>query len=74
MSNGAWKPYRRKGITEMRPYVVGEDLTGISVSAQDTPEAGGMIARDPGNPADQWYVNAEYFGRHCELAALEGQS
>jgi len=32
-----WKQYRRKGITEMRPYVPGEALTGISVSYIDTP-------------------------------------
>ena len=32
-----WKTYRRKGVAEMRPYVPGEDLTGISVSAPDVP-------------------------------------
>ena len=56
-----WKMYRRVGMTEMRPYVPGEDLTGISVSDQDTPQAGGMIARNPGNHNDQWYVSEAYF-------------
>jgi len=32
-----WAHYRRKGYSEMRPYIVGEDLTGISVSKEDTP-------------------------------------
>jgi hypothetical protein len=35
-----WKQYKRKGLSEMRPYVPGEDLTGISVAEVDTPELG----------------------------------
>ena len=61
-----WKTYRRKGVTEMRPYVEGEDLTGVSVSERDTPQPGGMIARNPANREDQWYVNAEYFEANME--------
>jgi hypothetical protein len=61
-----WTVYRRTGITELRLYVPGEDLTGISVSSQDTPQAGGYIARNPTNHADQWYVNAEYVAQHLE--------
>lgn len=57
-----WKKYRKKGITEMRPYVLGEDLTGISVSVGDTPSTDrGMIARNIDNHADQWYVNYKYY-------------
>lgn len=56
-----WKQYRRKGLSEMRPYVPGEDMTGISVSAVDTLKVGGMIARNPVNHEDQWYVAKEYF-------------
>ena len=33
-----WKKYKRKGLTEMRPYVKGEDLSEISVSPEDSPE------------------------------------
>ena len=62
----SWKQYRRVGITEMRPYVPGEDLTGISVSAQDTPQEGGMIARSPSNQADMWYVSEAYFRANME--------
>lgn len=61
-----WKSYRKKGVAEMRPYVVGEDLAGISVSATDTPGPGGMIARNQDNHDDQWYVAAEFFKRNYE--------
>ena len=61
-----WAHYRRKGYSEMRPYIVGEDLTGISVSKEDTPELGGMVARNPDNHADQWYVAKVYFEKNLE--------
>ena len=61
-----WKWYRRKGLTPMRPYEPGEDLTGISVSAMDTPQAGGMIACNPANQLDQWYVTQAYFEANME--------
>jgi hypothetical protein len=70
----AWKTYRRTGVTEMRPYVPGESLAGISVNDQDTPHEGGMIARNPAHPADQWYVNAEYFQQNMEEVAEESVS
>jgi hypothetical protein len=63
-----WKQYKRKGLSVMRPYVPGEDLSGISVSAEDKPESGGMIARNPDNHADQWYVAKAYFENNLEPA------
>ena len=62
-----WNKYRRKGIAEMRPYEPGEDLDDISVNKEDTPEWGGMIARNPDNHADKWYVAKAYFEKHFEL-------
>jgi len=66
-----WKQYRRKGLSEMRPYVSGEDMAGISLSDADkkldTLE-GGMIARNPRNHDDKWYVNKKYFIENLELA------
>lgn len=62
-----WKKYRRKGVAEIRPYEPGEDLGGISVNKEDTPELGGMIARNPDNHADQWYIAKAYFEKHFEL-------
>lgn len=59
--------YRRKGATPMRPYVPGEDLTGVSVNEEDAPGPGGMIAMNPSNPKDRWYVAKDYFEAHYEL-------
>lgn len=54
--------YRRKGLAEMRPYIKGEDLSNVSVSKEDDPEKDmGMIARNPLNHKDQWYVARQYF-------------
>ena len=62
MSN--WKNYIKMAAQPMRPYVPGEDLTGISVWEGDTPEEGGMIARNPKDPNDQWYVGKEFFNNN----------
>lgn len=56
-----WKNYRRTGITQMRPYIVGEDLSNVSINKEDTPEEGGYIARNIANWNDQWYVAKDYF-------------
>ena len=62
--------YRRTNIAEMRNYVPGEDLSNVSVSAVDTPENDlGMIARNPNNHADQWYVAKQYFDDNFEEAS-----
>ena len=63
-----FEQYRRAGLAEMRPYEPGEDLKGVSVSPEDTPEAGGMIARNPKNHKDQWYVAKKYFQDNFEKA------
>ena len=56
--------YLRRGWVEARQYQPGEDLTGISVNKEDTPSPGGMIARNPDNHNDQWYINAEFFAKN----------
>ena len=62
-----FKTYRKKGTVQLRLYIKGEDLTGISVSEVDDPETDmGMIARNPDNPSDQWYVARAYFEKHYE--------
>ena len=61
-----FKQYRRTGLSEMRPYVLGEDMTHISVAVNDVPAVGGMIARNPGDHSDQWYVNKAYFETNLE--------
>ena len=62
-----FKKYVRKGYSEMRPYVPDEDLSNVSVADVDTPELGGMIARNPKNHKDQWYVAKQYFKDNLEL-------
>jgi hypothetical protein len=63
-----FKQYRRTGLSEMRPYILGEDLSSVSVSDEDAPEIDmGMIARNPKNHADQWYVARNYFEDNLEL-------
>lgn len=62
-----WRTYQRINYTEMRPYVKGEDLSDISVSQEDDPKNDmGMIARDPLNHEDKWYVAREYFEENFE--------
>lgn len=60
--------YRKKMLQPLRPYVPGEDLSGVSVSPEDTPEPGGMIAYNPENPSDIWYVAKKFFLDNYELA------
>ena len=62
------KNYRKKHLQPMRPYVEGEDMTGVSVSSEDTPEVGGMIANNLSNPADMWYVGKVFFQDNYEIA------
>lgn len=65
-----YRNYRKRHLQPMRPYIVGEDLTGISVSKEDTPEEGGMIAVNPNNQNDQWYVSKKFFDDNYELARV----
>ncbi len=67
-----WKKYKRKGLSEMRPYNIGDDMTGVSVSDADkqngSPKVGDMIARNPKNHDDKWLVAEKYFNDNLELA------
>lgn len=66
-----FKNYRKKGLQPMRPYIPGEDLTSISVNKEDTPEEGGMIAVNPMNQEDRWYVAKDFFNNNYEEVADE---
>jgi len=70
-----WKKYKRKGLSEMRPYLTGDDLTGVSISDADrqagSPKEGDMIARNPKNNKDRWLVAKAYFEDNLELASEE---
>jgi hypothetical protein len=67
-----FQKYRRKQIAELRCYVLGEILNGVSISQVDldagSPKIGDMIASNPKNHADQWLVAAQYFADNFEPA------
>lgn len=66
-----YRKYQGKGLTEMRPYVPGEDLTGIIINHTDIIEEGGMIAKNPYYTDDKWYVSKQFFADNFELATSE---
>jgi len=63
--------YRRKSFGELRFYILGEDLSGVSISDEDrqagSPRLGDMIARNPDNHNDQWLVSNKYFLDNFEV-------
>jgi hypothetical protein len=65
-----WSQYKRKGVSEMRPYREGDDMTGISISDVDlkngSPKLGDMIARNPKDHSDKWLVAKKYFQDNLE--------
>ena len=63
-----FKNYRKKNVQPLRPYRLGEDMRGISVAVCDTPEVGGMIAVNPADPSDKWYVAKKFFEDNYILA------
>jgi len=79
-----WKKYERTGISEMKAATQ-EDFAdynnNISVSKEDSKEVNnlisgrsivrGMIARNPDNHDDQWYVARKYFEENFESAQQE---
>lgn len=67
-----FKQYRRKRIVEMRPYVIGEDLSYTVVpSTYDPIKDMGMIARNVDNHYDQWYIPRSNFNNDFELVKEE---
>jgi hypothetical protein len=66
-----FKVYRRTQITEMRPYIVGEEISKfVYISLVDirkgSPKQGDMIARNPKNHADQWLIAKDDFQNNYE--------
>jgi len=62
-----WKKYQKIKLQEMRPYILGEDLSEVSVNSEDIPEEGGMVARNSSNHKDRWYVAKLFFEENYEL-------
>jgi len=53
--------YNKNNVQPIRPYVPGEDMSGIYVYQGDIVEEGGMIACLPYNPVVKWYITREFF-------------
>ena len=64
----SWNRYIKRGAIEATEWTIDTDMTLVSLSADDiengNPKSGGMIARDPKNPNDRWYINPDYFNKH----------
>lgn len=63
--------YRHTQIAHARPYVEGEDLTGVITApetlAAGSPKVGDMIVRDPmDHLASHLLVTEDYFRSHYE--------
>ena len=73
-----FKFYKRKSISELRPYILGEDMTDISVSKEDTlagsPLPNDLIARNPKNHKDQWLVAEQYAKDNLELIVMDPET
>ena len=64
-----YKNYVKSAEQPMRPYIVGEDMTGVSVSDEDVLEEGGMIGINPKNIAERWYIAKDFFEANYKLAS-----
>ena len=62
-----FKNYKKNNVQPMRPYEVGEDMTNINVDETTIPALGGMIAIDPQNLSDRWYISPEFFAANYDL-------
>lgn len=77
MPDSIFQKYKKKTITELRPFdpidgtAVAEGRIGVSSEARaaGSPKPGDYVARDPTNTADQWLVTAEYFAANFEPIA-----
>lgn len=58
-----YKNYTKRKFQRMRPYILGESLEGVAVSAGQVVEKGGFIAMGD-NPVDLWYVEKKYADRN----------
>ena len=72
-ANG-FAPYRKTAVTWMRPWHPKESKVGdVSISTEDMNEAKGpgpygMLACNPDNLNDLWYVARKYFEENYEDA------
>lgn len=58
--------YRKRGTQLMRPYIVGEDMSNVSVTPNVKPTVGGMIAIARDDLSDKWYIAPNFFKNNYE--------
>ena len=68
-----YRDYVKHAAQPMRPYVPGEDLTGVSVQPDTVVREGDMIAINPEDPTDKWVVKQEFFLENYEAADAADQ-
>ena len=61
MAEEDFKTYALLQQVEARPYVPGEDMSGVTVQSYMTPEEGDMVARNPRNRDTLWLIPKVYF-------------
>ena len=61
-----FRGYKKTAIQLMRPYIPGEDMDGISIGIAVEIGPGGMVAIDPKDHNDQWYVPKDYFEEYYD--------
>lgn len=70
MSRVQYRRYRRKNLSEMRPYIPGEDLSGVSINEVDraagSPKKGDWIARNIARHSERWLVSKAFFADNFE--------
>lgn len=66
LKEGKMPLYRKKVLQEMRPYTPGENMEGVSIENGVVPIEGGMIAQNPDNPLDIWYISPEFMKANYE--------
>ena len=61
-----YKEYVKSGTQWIRPYIEGEDMSGVSIEKGATARKGWMIAIDKDNLSDKWAISPEYFAANYE--------
>ena len=63
MTEPPWQRYTIEPTLEMRPYVPGEDITGISTDyIVGAPKKGDMVARHPeADDRGMWFISGQQF-------------
>lgn len=65
-----YKEYQKKQTQHLRPYIVGDDIEGASVSDTDKengyPKEGEMIVLNRNDNTDKWLVSKMFFNDNYE--------